>query len=90
MNIRIARHCGPVFPSRDPILGRINFYGSQVNTAARIEPVTAPGSVCISEQTAAQLSTELQFACDYIGDIALAKQYGRSRLFRPRRRLGTE
>lgn len=85
--IRIGMHCGPVFPAVDPILGRGNFFGSHVNRAARIEPVTAAGAVYVSEQMAALLTASgaRQFACDFLGSIPLAKHFGDSLLYRLRR-----
>ena len=92
MSIRIGVHAGPVFEGTDPITGNINYYGSHVNRAARIEPVTVPGNVYASEQFAALLTAEQRtaeqeariagrdwhpaFACEYIGTLALAKDYG--------------
>src|SRR5579863_544679 len=86
-NIRIGMHSGPVFPAVDPIIQKNNFFGSHVNRAARIEPVTAPGAVYISEQTAALLtaSRSTQFACDFLGSVPLAKHFGDSVLYRLRR-----
>lgn len=86
-SIRIGMHAGPVFPAEDPIIGRRNFFGAHVNRAARIEPVTVPGAVYISEQMAALLAASgaRQFACDYLGTMELAKHYGESVLYRLRR-----
>ncbi len=86
-SIRIGMHAGPVFPAQDPIIGKRNFFGAHVNRAARIEPVTAPGAVYISEQMAALLAASgaRQFACDYLGPMELAKHYGESVLYRLRR-----
>ncbi len=84
---RVAIHTGPVFQAFDPVIQRINHFGSHVTRAARIEPVTAPGCVYITEQTAAMLTVDggHQFACDYLGKITLAKGYGASTLYRVRR-----
>ncbi|MEK6243967.1 MAG: TRAFs-binding domain-containing protein [Pseudomonadota bacterium] len=92
MNIRIGMHTGPVFRARDPIIKRENFFGSHVTRAARIEPVAAPGSVYVSEQTAAALaaSDNRRFACDYLGPLGLAKQYGSGRIYRLRRTSESE
>jgi class 3 adenylate cyclase/tetratricopeptide (TPR) repeat protein len=93
--IRIGMHAGPVFHRLDPILGRKNVFGSQVNRAARIEPVTTPGCVFVSEHFAAALAVEAeqttkpdrQFACEYVGVEDLAKGYDRCALYRLTRRL---
>jgi class 3 adenylate cyclase len=87
LNARIGMHSGPVFRAFDPIIARESFFGSHVTRAARIEPVAAPGSVYVSEQTAALLSAggHREFACDYLGNMTLAKGYGSSALYRLRR-----
>ena len=92
MNIRIGMHTGPVFRGNDPIIGRDGFFGSHVTRAARIEPVTARGSVYVTEQMAAALagSGNRDFFCDYLGMVNLAKHYGNSKLYRLRRALETE
>jgi class 3 adenylate cyclase len=92
MNIRIGMHTGPVFRTLDPIIKQENFFGSHVTRAARIEPVAAPGSVYVSEQMAAALAASgtAEFACDYLGPVNLAKQYGKGRIYRLRRSAETE
>jgi class 3 adenylate cyclase/tetratricopeptide (TPR) repeat protein len=86
-NIRIGMHAGPVFSANDPIINKTNFYGSHVNRAARIEPITTPGSIFISEQTACllTLTNNQNYICDYLGPIDLAKRYGTGVLYRLRR-----
>ena len=49
---------GPVYSGHDPIIGKMNYYGSHVNRAARIEPVTIPGCAFLSEQFAALLAID--------------------------------
>ena len=82
--IRIALHTGPVFCGFDPIMGRDNYYGSSVNKAARIEPVTPPGMVYASEAFAASLAAmgRADHALEYVGRLTLAKGYGESRIYR--------
>jgi class 3 adenylate cyclase len=82
--IRIALHTGPVFSGFDPIMGRDTYFGSSVNKAARIEPVTPPGMIYASEALAASLAAGGQhdYALEYIGRLALAKGYGESRIYR--------
>jgi class 3 adenylate cyclase len=86
--IRIALHAGPVFCGFDPIMGRDNYFGSSVTRTARIEPVTPPGMVYASEAFAATLAAtgSNDFALEYIGELALAKGYGDSRIYRLDRR----
>jgi class 3 adenylate cyclase len=82
--IRVALHTGPVFCGFDPITDRDNYYGSSVNKAARIEPVTPPGMVYASEAFAASLAATGRddYALEYVGRLALAKSYGESRIYR--------
>lgn len=78
LNLRVALHAGPVYVGRDPVTGRRTCYGSHVNSAARIEPITPPGKVYVSEAFAA-LAAALNIrgcACEYVGQTPLAKNYG--------------
>jgi tetratricopeptide (TPR) repeat protein len=86
--IRIALHAGPVFCGFDPIMGRDNYFGSSVTRAARIEPVTPPGMAYASEAFAATLAAadHERFVLEYVGELALAKGYGESRIYRLDRR----
>src|SRR5262249_32666898 len=86
--IRIALHTGPVFCGFDPIMGRDTYYGSSVNKAARIEPITRPGMVYTSEAFAATLAASGQhdYVLEYIGRLKLAKDFGESRIYRLDRR----
>jgi len=86
--LRTAAHVGPVFPIRDPVLGVRAFTGSHVSRTARIEPVTPPGTVYVTEPFAASLELEPGhgLACDYVGHMPAAKDYGRLRMYRLMRR----
>jgi class 3 adenylate cyclase len=87
LDIRIGMHSGPVFMANDPVLDKDNFFGSQVNRAARVEPVAVPGSVIVTEQSACLLVSHAscEYACEYLGSMELAKKYGSGRLYRLRR-----
>ncbi len=87
INIRIGMHTGPVFRANDPILHQDNFFGSQVNLAARVEPIAVPGSVLVTEQCACMLVAQdnKDFDCEYLGIQELAKKYGSGKLYRLRR-----
>jgi hypothetical protein len=86
--VRMGGHVGPVFPVKDPVLGEPAFAGSHVSRTARIEPVTPPGTVYVTEQFAAalELAQNEELACDYVGHMPAAKDYGRLRMYRLRRR----
>lgn len=86
--LRIGGHFGPVFEYRDPVLDRPNYFGAQVSRAARIEPITPAGCVYVTEPFASALALEHsdRFGCDYVGNTAAAKDYGKMRMFLLRRR----
>ncbi len=78
LNIRIGLHAGPVYRAQEPLLERLNFFGSHVNQAARIEPITSPGNVYASEPFAALLLADPRnrLDCKYVGIIVLPKEFG--------------
>ncbi|MDQ6810473.1 MAG: hypothetical protein M3Z95_01060, partial [Actinomycetota bacterium] len=85
--LRLGAHLGPVFPTLDPVLEQTGFMGSHVSRTARIEPVTPPGTVYVTEPFAASLilGASREFTCDYVGHMPAAKDYGRLRMYRLRR-----
>ncbi len=54
--LRVGGHYGPVHSLTDPFMNRNGVFGREVTTAARIEPVTAPGSIFVSEPFACALA----------------------------------
>jgi len=82
--MRIGAHYGPAYRTTDHITGRITYYGTEVSKAARIEPVTPPGAVFVTEPFAAILALEARgrFTCRYVGRIPLAKKYGDYPMYR--------
>lgn len=82
--MRIGVHYGPAYRTTDHITGRTTFYGTEVSKAARIEPVTPPGAVFVTEPMAGILALEAgdRFACRYVGRIPLAKKYGEYPMYR--------
>lgn len=78
LSLRIALHAGPVYRCVDPVTRRMNYVGSHVNHAARIEPVTPPGQVYASQAFAALVIAEgiTEFTCEYVGRVPYAKGYG--------------
>jgi adenylate cyclase len=77
-----------VFRGFDPIVKRDGFFGSSVTRTARIEPVTPPGMVYATEAFAANLTAcgARDYALEYVGRLALAKNYGEARIYRLERR----
>ncbi|QZZ23282.1 DUF4071 domain-containing protein [Leptothermofonsia sichuanensis E412] len=89
LNLRIALHAGPVDRNVDPITGQVNYIGTHVNHAARIEPITPPGKVYASQAFAAIAASEglKSFTCDYAGQMPWAKHYGTFPTYHVRRCL---
>jgi class 3 adenylate cyclase len=85
--LRLGGHIGPVFPTFDPVLKADAFMGSHVSRTARIEPVTPPGAVYVTEEFAAalMLAGHRELNGDYVGHMAAAKGYGNLRMYRLRR-----
>jgi class 3 adenylate cyclase len=90
--LRLGGHVGPVFPTHDPVLDALGFMGSHVSRTARIEPVTPPGAVYVTEPFAAAIALDQasQFACDYVGRMPAAKNYGPLRMYRLRRTAASD
>ncbi|MGE5547528.1 MAG: adenylate/guanylate cyclase domain-containing protein [Solirubrobacterales bacterium] len=106
LNLRISLHAGPVFEAIDPIRGNVNFYGSHINRAARLEPVTVIGHVYATQQFVAVLTAEQsalrseamnngeefeeKFVCEYVGVLSLAKDFGKQTVYHLRRRTAAD
>ncbi len=86
--MRVGAHLGPIYRGPDFVTGALNFFGTEVSRTARIEPITPPGAVYVTEPFAAILALEAQgqFACDYVGRLELPKAYGVQRMYRLGRR----
>lgn len=103
LNLRISLHAGPVFEAIDPIRNNKNFYGSHINRAARLEPVTVIGHVYATQQFVAVLTAEQsamrseavsngeefveQYVSEYVGVLSLAKDFGKQTVYHLRRRV---
>ena len=79
LTLRVALHAGPVYEYPDPFRdGSRNYIGTHVNRAARMEPVTPPGHIYVSQAFAAlarvQGIDDFQFV--YAGEIELPKSAG--------------
>jgi class 3 adenylate cyclase len=86
LRLRLGAHVGPIFQVADPVARGPSFVGSHVSRTARIEPVTPPGTVYVTEPFAAalELAGHERYACDYVGHMPAAKDYGRLRMYRLR------
>lgn len=89
--MRIALHYGSVYQSEDRVTGLANFLGNEVARAARIEPVTPPGDVYVTEPFAAMIALHApyRFRCRYVGQVDLAKKYGAFPMYRLTAAQGT-
>ena len=78
ISFRVSLHAGPVREIFDPITKSRNFVGPHVSWAARIEPITPPGVVYMSEPFAALSSLSEDSSTEYVfvGHLPLAKGYG--------------
>ncbi|MFF1495877.1 HEAT repeat domain-containing protein [Streptomyces sp. NPDC058304] len=87
LRLRTAIHSGAVYVGMDPILQREGITGTQIALAARLEPVTLPGHVWVTDTFISLLSQEqdLNLAWDDLGERPLAKEWGAARLYRLRR-----
>jgi tetratricopeptide repeat protein/adenylate/guanylate cyclase family protein len=85
--LRLGAHVGPVLRYHDPVTDRPDFTGSHVSRTARIEPITPPGAVYVTEPFAAALELvgRRDLSCDYVGHMPMAKDYGLLRMYRLRR-----
>jgi len=83
LEMRIAVHYAPVFCDLDPVSKSSAFLGTQLTFAARIEPVTPPGTIYATEAITAQLALESpnEYLLEYAGRIELAKNFGQHRLY---------
>lgn len=83
---RIACHAGEFKIFEDKILKRSNVIGGEVNCAARIEPVTRPGEIFVTDVFKEQVerNSNLKKSVDFsiLGDVQLAKDWGDKKIFR--------
>ena len=88
VGMRIGAHFGPLYEERDPVTRQTNFYGSEVNLTARIEPKAPVGEVYVTQPFAAILAVAApdRFISHYVGRIELAKAFGEIPLYRLARR----
>jgi len=78
LRLRIALHAGPLYRCRNPVTRRINYTGTHVSRAARLEPKTPAGEVYASEAFAALAAVDgvTDWTCEYVRQLEWAKHYG--------------
>jgi len=81
--LRLAAHFGPVYDGHDPIRDEPTFFGTHTTIAARMEPVTVPGQVYLTEAMAAAIAmaSAPHLCVEYVGNIPMAKGYGSTRMY---------
>ena len=84
---RISVHYGPAYLYHDPVINQLAVLGASVIRAARVEPITPPGSVYLTQEAAALLAAEdnSEFHLEYVGLVNLPKNFGVTELFQLRR-----
>ncbi len=87
LELRLSAHYAPVHEGLDAVESSTTYFGSQLSFAARVEPVTPPGMIFVTEAFAARLALEApeRYTTEYAGEIELAKRYGKYRLYSLRR-----
>lgn len=88
LSLRIALHAGPVYACTNPVTGQLDYLGTHVSRAARIEPVTPPGQVYASHAFVALAAAQgvTDFTYEYVGQTPVAKGYGTFPTYHIRRR----
>jgi len=83
---RLALNAGVAFLGHDPLRNCQGIFGSQINLSARIEPITPPGEVWVTEPFTKiiDLNVDNKLAFDDQGETPLAKCYGSRHLYRLR------
>ncbi len=78
LTFRLALHAGPVHRCAEPLTGEVEYTGTHVSRAARLEPETPAGQVYASEAFAAMCRGQQikDFRCIYVQQLQWAKHYG--------------
>jgi class 3 adenylate cyclase len=81
--LRLAGHFGPVYDGHDPIRNEPTFFGAHTTLVARIEPVTPPGYVYVTEAMAAAIAmaNTQHLSVEYVGNVPMAKGFGSTRMY---------
>ncbi len=91
---RMAAHIGEFDIFKDKFLNRENVLGGNINTTARIEPITKAGEIFVTKQfkdAIESLSEKIDFInFDAMGIIPLAKEFGEAEIYRLREKSEKE
>lgn len=86
LSVRVALHAGVVYHGNEPIRQTKGITGSQVNLTARIQPITSPGQIFVSEQFYKMVDATVDpgLAFDDLGEVNMPHSFGAARLYRLR------
>ena len=74
---RIAGDFGRTWQGFDFVRKEITYYGLHVTRAARLEPVTPPGAIYVTQSFALAAAVEdPTLRCAYVGDLVTPKNFG--------------
>lgn len=89
LTVRIAGHFGHFYCYDDPLIKQTNIAGENVITSARIEPITRPDEIYVTQPFKDHAETihavRSNFAFDNLGQFDLAKGFGQYELYRLRK-----
>lgn len=84
LQCRLGLHAGAVLSGHDPIRNQHGILGTTVNLAARIEPVTAPNEIWVTNvyRELVDQDNSTAFVFESLGQKELAKGAGKEHLYR--------
>jgi hypothetical protein len=80
LQIRISVHAGEVFLGMNPVTNRKELIGTEVNRAARIEPVVRPNHVYVTKDFVQRCKAE-NIRFQLLGNIDLPKDWGSEEIY---------
>lgn len=84
---RIAGDFGRTWQGFDFVRKELTYYGLHVTRAARLEPVTPPGAIYVTQPFARALADEdPSLVCEYVGELTTPKNFGVMSAYRVMRR----
>ena len=83
LDIRVSLHQGRHLQGQDHFTGNGWVFGQTINRAARIEPITKPGEIWVTEEIALGIGREQNapFFADHLGPRSLAKDAGEENIY---------
>eukprot|EP00754_Rhynchopus_humris_P022159 Rhum_TRINITY_DN14773_c9_g1::Rhum_TRINITY_DN14773_c9_g1_i5::g.117293::m.117293 len=58
LRVRIGIHVGEVDAQKNPLTGRLDFFGNTVNKAARVEAKSVGGALCVTEEVLSEITNQ--------------------------------